>query len=97
MRFRRSSWLGRTGSAALLTAAGLAVTGTPAHAEDQAYVAVMPESSLLAQGVTQAHAKPFQFEIVNFVDSGTTAKNVTVTVDVSKLNRTRVGYLVPSG
>ncbi|MFI7033651.1 hypothetical protein ACIBK1_33460 [Microbispora rosea] len=97
MRSRKSSWLGRTGSAVLLTAAGLAVTGTSAHAEDQAYVAVMAESSQLAQGVTPAHAKPFQFEIVNFVDSGTTAKNVTVTVDAGKLDRTRVGYLVPSG
>ena len=97
MRFRKSSWLGRAGVAALLAAAGLAVTGTPAHAEDQAYVALMSESSRLAQGATKANAKPFKFEIINYVDFGATAKDVTVTVDVGKLDKTRVGYVVPNG
>ncbi|MFF7680106.1 hypothetical protein [Actinacidiphila glaucinigra] len=97
MNFRNTFRLPHFGAAALLAAAGLAVTGAPAHAEDQAYVALMQGSTQLAQGVTQAHAKPFQFHLVNFVDYGAVARNVTVTVDVSKLDRTRVGYVVPTG
>ncbi|MDX3236729.1 hypothetical protein PV392_13795 [Streptomyces sp. ME03-5709C] len=97
MNFRNSPRLPHVGAAALLAAAGLAVTAAPAHAEDQALVALVQESTQLAQGVTQAHAKPFQFHVINFVDFGSVARNVTVTVDVSKLDRTRVGYVVPTG
>ncbi|WP_143653453.1 hypothetical protein [Streptosporangium subroseum] len=52
-------------------------------------------STRLANGVTKAVAKPFQFRIVNF--GGAKARAVTVTVDVSKLDKTRVGYVVPNG
>jgi hypothetical protein len=98
MRIRKSSWLGRTGIAALLAAAGLTVAGTPAHAANEAYLSITPSSTQLANGVTKANAKPFQFKVINFVDFGSSeAKDVTVTVDVNKLDKTRVGYVVPNG
>jgi hypothetical protein len=92
MHFRNSARLLRVGATALLAAAGLAVTGIPAHAADESFLSVYGWSTGLANGVTKAGAKPLQFSVSNF---GAEAKGVTVTVDVSKLDKTRVGYVIP--
>lgn len=85
----------RTGLALLATVAGLAVLAPPAYAQDQADLALVPVSSQVAHGVTAARAKPFRFAIDN--TRGTAAATeVVVTVDVSALDPTRVGYLVPA-
>jgi hypothetical protein len=97
MRFRNSARLARVGAAALLAAAGLALAGAPAHAADEAYLAIDSLSENVANGVTKANPKPFQFQLINFIDFGSEAKDVTVTVDVSELDKTRVGYVVPNG
>jgi hypothetical protein len=95
MTFRNFARLARVGAAALLATAGLALAGAPAYAADESYLSVMPLSTQLANGVTKAVAKPFQFQVLNF--GGAKARAVTVTVDVSKLDKTRVGYVVPNG
>ncbi|MEW9532395.1 hypothetical protein [Microbispora sp. NPDC049125] len=95
MRIRNSARLACAGAGALLTAAGLVIAGAPAYAADESNLSVMPLSTQLAKGVTEAIAKPFQFRVVNFGEAK--AQAVTVTVDVGKLDKTRVGYVVPSG
>jgi hypothetical protein len=95
MRFRNSAHVTRVGAAALLAAAGLAVAGAPAYAANESNLSITPLSTQLANGVTKASAKPFQFRVLNFGE--TKARAVTVTVDVSKLDKRRVGYIVPNG
>ncbi|MBO4205744.1 LPXTG cell wall anchor domain-containing protein [Micromonospora echinofusca] len=90
------STLARLGAVALLAAGGLATVAAPAHAADQADLAVVPVSSALAKGVTEANLKPFKFTVYNLTES-VTARNVTVTVDTAELKANRVGYLIPDG
>ncbi|MEH1012366.1 LPXTG cell wall anchor domain-containing protein [Micromonospora sp. CPCC 206060] len=90
------STLARLGAVALLAAGGLATVAGPAHAADQADLAVVPVSSALAKGITEANLKPFKFTVYNLTGS-VAARNVTVTVDTAELRANRVGYLIPDG
>jgi hypothetical protein len=92
MLFRNFSRLLGVGTAALISAVGFAATEVPAHAADESALSVWTRSTELANGVTKTAAKPFQFYIQSY---GAEAKNVTVTVDVGKLDTTRVGYVIP--
>ncbi|MER7420124.1 cell wall anchor protein [Micromonospora peucetia] len=90
------STLARAGAVALLAAGGLAAVAVPAHAADQADLALTPVSYQVAKGVKAAKAKPFKFTVQNLTDA-VDAKAVTVTVDTSGLKAKRVGYVVPDG
>ncbi|MEU8296192.1 cell wall anchor protein [Micromonospora sp. NPDC048909] len=92
--FHRST-LARAGVAVLLAAGGLATVAAPAHAADQADLALVPVSYDLAKGVKQAKAKPFQFNVENL--ASVDAKAVTVTVDTAGLKPKKVGFVVPDG
>ena len=93
--FHRST-LARAGVVALLAAGGLAAVAVPAHAADQADLALTPVSYHVAKGVKAAKAKPFKFTVQNLTGA-VDAKAVTVTVDTSGLKAKRVGYVVPDG
>ncbi|WDZ86328.1 PT domain-containing protein [Micromonospora cathayae] len=89
------SVLARAGTVTLL-AAGLVAVAVPAQAADQADLALVPVSTQLAKGVTEAKAKPFRFTVDN--TRGTVAaRNVTVGVDARKVNKKKVGFVVPEG
>ncbi|MBY8871909.1 PT domain-containing protein [Micromonospora sp. PLK6-60] len=109
MIFSKCSSLARAGAATLLAVGGLAAAAPAATAAPPAPparpgsaapestqvadLALVPLSTRLAQGVQEARAKPFKFTVDN-TRGGATARGVTYTVDVSNLNRDRVGYLV---
>ncbi|MGC5017201.1 LPXTG cell wall anchor domain-containing protein [Micromonospora sp. DT47] len=93
--FHRSA-LARAGAVALLAAGGLATVATPAHAADQADLALTPLSYELAKGVKEAKAKPFKFTVDNTRGTAT-AKDVTVTVETRGLKDRKVGVVVPDG
>ncbi|MGK5737381.1 cell wall anchor protein [Micromonospora sp. URMC 103] len=92
--FHRST-LARAGAVALLATVGLTTVAGPAHAEDQAELALTPLSYELAKGVKQATAKPFKFQVGN--TSGVDAEAVTVTVNTKDLDLDLVGVVVPDG
>ncbi|MEV1328331.1 cell wall anchor protein [Micromonospora costi] len=92
--FHRST-LARFGAVALLAAAGLGTVAAPAQAEDRATLQLIPLSYEVAKGVKQATAKPFKFQVAN--TSAVDARDVTVTVNTSGLDRTRVGVIAPDG
>ncbi|MEU5911180.1 LPXTG cell wall anchor domain-containing protein [Micromonospora sp. NPDC047527] len=92
--FHRST-LARAGVVALLAAGGLATVAAPAQAAAEADLALQPLSYQLAQGVKEAKAKPFKFQVDN-TRSTVDAKDVRVTVETKGLNR-KVGFLVPVG
>lgn len=95
MRPLNRSMPARAGTLTLITAALVAV-GSPALAVDQADLALVPVSTQLAKGVTEAKAKPFRFTVDN--TRGTVdARDVTVGVDARKVNRKKVGFVVPEG
>ncbi|NJP31267.1 cell wall anchor protein [Micromonospora thermarum] len=88
--------LARVGAFALLVAAGVTGVAAPAHAADQADLALVPISSELAKGVKEAKAKPFRFEVDN--TRGTVdATAVRVTVETKHLKDRKVGVVVPEG
>lgn len=95
MKTFNRSVLARAGTVTLL-AGGLLAVGVPARAADQADLALIPVSTQLAKGVTEAKAKPFRFTVDN--SRGTVdARNVTVGVDARKINKKKVGFVVPEG
>ncbi|WBB77967.1 LPXTG cell wall anchor domain-containing protein [Micromonospora sp. WMMD882] len=95
MTLRNLPALARAGAVTLLTA-GLVAVGAPAYAADQADLALVPVSTQLARGVTEAKAKPFVFTVDN--TRGTVdARDVTVSVDARKVDRKKVGFVVPEG
>ncbi|MEV0152931.1 PT domain-containing protein [Micromonospora sp. NPDC050686] len=112
MIFTMCSALARAGAATLLAVGGLAAAAPPATAAPPAPsarpgsaapepgrvadLALVPLSTRLAQGVQGARAKPFKFTVDN-TRGGAAAQGVTYTVDVSNLNRDRVGYLLDPG
>ncbi|MCX4387199.1 cell wall anchor protein [Micromonospora peucetia] len=96
MTLLHRSTLARAGVVALLAAGGLAAVAVPAHAADQADLALTPVSYHVAKGVKAAKAKPFKFTVQNLTGA-VDAKAVTVTVDTSGLKAKRVGYVVPDG
>jgi hypothetical protein len=85
----------RIGVTAVLAAVALTTAAAPAQAVDRADLSLAPLSFQLARGVKEAKAKPFKFDVHNSGPSA--ARGVVVTVDVSKLNPKKVGYLVPAG
>ncbi|SCL37722.1 hypothetical protein GA0074692_4765 [Micromonospora pallida] len=87
--------LARAGAATLLTA-GLVAVGAPAQAADQADLALIPVSSQIAKGVTEAKAKPFKFTVDN-TRGAVDARNVTVKVDARKVKQKKVGFFAPEG
>ncbi|NYT93225.1 LPXTG cell wall anchor domain-containing protein [Salinispora sp. H7-4] len=88
--------LARVGAVALLVAAGSIGVSAPAHAADQADLALIPLSYELAKGVEEARAKPFKIQIDN--TRGTAdAKSVRVTVETANLKEHKVGVVVPAG
>ncbi|WBC13541.1 cell wall anchor protein [Micromonospora sp. WMMA1998] len=96
MTFRYRSTLARAGVVALLSTAGLAAVGGPAHAADQVDLQLIPLSYQLARGVEEAKAKPFKFQVDNA--AGTVdAKDVRVTVETKGLKDHKVGVLKPAG
>ncbi|MGN9811179.1 cell wall anchor protein [Micromonospora sp. BQ11] len=93
--FHRAA-LARAGAVALLAAGGLTAVAVPAHAADQADLAVTPLSYELAKGVEDAKAKPFKFQVDN--TRGTVdAKGVRVTVETKGLKDRKVAVAVPDG
>lgn len=68
----------------------------PAHAADQADLALIPLSYELAKGVEEARAKPFKIQINN-ARSTADAKSVRLTVETAHLNGRKVGVVVPAG
>ncbi|MFI7426137.1 cell wall anchor protein [Micromonospora sp. NPDC049836] len=95
MTIAHRSILARAGTVAVLAAGALAAVAAPAHASDQAEIALAPISSQLAKGVEEARAKPFKFTVTN---SGPgTARNVHYRLNAAELNPTRVGWVVPVG
>ncbi|MGB2568761.1 LPXTG cell wall anchor domain-containing protein [Micromonospora citrea] len=96
MTLLHRSALARAGAVALLAAAGLATVAAPAQAADQADLQLIPLSYELAQGVKEAKAKPFKFQVDN--TTGTVdAKDVRVTVETKGLKDRKVGVVVPEG
>ncbi|KAB1944882.1 LPXTG cell wall anchor domain-containing protein [Micromonospora sp. ALFpr18c] len=93
--FHRSA-LARAGVVALLATGGLAAVAAPAHAADQADLALVPISTELAKGVKAAKAKPFKFRVDNS-RSTVAATGVSYTVDTSRLKENKVGVVVPLG
>ncbi|MDG4760797.1 LPXTG cell wall anchor domain-containing protein [Micromonospora sp. WMMD710] len=93
--FHRSA-LARAGVVALLATGGLATLAAPAHAADQADLALVPISTELAKGVKAAKAKPFKFRVDNS-RSTVAATGVSYTVDTSRLKKNKVGVVVPLG
>ncbi|MEV0213985.1 LPXTG cell wall anchor domain-containing protein [Micromonospora sp. NPDC050695] len=93
--FHRSA-LARAGVVALLATGGLAAVAAPAHAADQADLALVPISTELAKGVKAAKAKPFKFRVDNS-RSTVAATGVSYTVDTSRLKKNKVGVVVPLG
>ncbi|MFB9235009.1 LPXTG cell wall anchor domain-containing protein [Plantactinospora siamensis] len=88
----------RLGAAALLAAGGLAAVGAPAVAADpadRADLAIIPSSFQVAKSGKEAVAKPFKFTVVNSGPSA--ARDVTVTVDYSKLKLKLVDFAEPEG
>ncbi|MDG4807314.1 LPXTG cell wall anchor domain-containing protein [Micromonospora sp. WMMD1120] len=90
------STLVRAGVVALLAAGGLAAVAVPAHAADQADLALVPISYELAKGVKAAKAKPFKFRVDNS-RSAVAARNVSYTANIKLLNKNKVGVVVPDG
>ncbi|RKN24050.1 LPXTG cell wall anchor domain-containing protein [Micromonospora musae] len=92
--FHRSA-LARAGAVALIVVGGLAAVAAPAHADDQAELALVPLSYDLAKGVKEAKAKPMKFQVAN--SSAVDAKSVTVKVETAGLKPKKVGFVVPEG
>ncbi|MEH1099093.1 cell wall anchor protein [Micromonospora sp. CPCC 205561] len=92
--FHRSA-LARAGAVALLAAGALTTVAVPAHAAEQADLALAPTSYHLARGVKAAKAKPFKFTVTN--SGAADARNVHVKVDTRRLKQNRVGFVVPEG
>ncbi|MEV0713826.1 cell wall anchor protein [Asanoa sp. NPDC050611] len=93
MNSRLRAALVRAGAATVLSVGLLAVAG-PAYAADGPDVAVTPISTVIAKGVKEAKAKPFQVELRNFGDVD--ASDVSVKVDLSNL-KGKVGFVQPEG
>ncbi len=96
MTFRYRSTLASAGVVALLSTAGLGALAGPAQAADKADLQLIPLSYQLANGVTEAKAKPFKFQVNNTVGT-VDAKGVRVTVETKNLKTGKVGVLVPKG
>lgn len=95
MNLLTRSTLARIGAATLLSA-GLVAVGAPAQASDPTDLALIPLSTQLAKGVSEAKAKPFRFTVDNSRSSAD-AREVRVTVDARQLKKDRVGFVVPDG
>ncbi|MER7455583.1 LPXTG cell wall anchor domain-containing protein [Micromonospora sp. NPDC126480] len=88
--------LARAGAVALLAATGITGVAAPAHAADQADLALTPLSYELAKGVKEAKAKPFKFQVDN-TRGDVDATAVRVTVETKHLKARKVGVVVPEG